>query len=49
MWAIFENLENMKWLKENGCPWGEQSFFTCGEKNLYVKKWLKENCCPWNF
>jgi len=43
------NLENMKWLKENGCSWNELTFFNAAKNgNLENMKWLKENGCPWN-
>ncbi|KAJ3317390.1 hypothetical protein HDV06_001658, partial [Boothiomyces sp. JEL0866] len=25
------NLENMRWLKENNCPWGEETFGNAAE------------------
>ena len=43
------NLENMKWLKENGCPWKKDIFANATKNgNLENMKWLKENGCPWN-
>ncbi len=43
------NLENMKWFKENGCPWDSNTFSIAAENgNLENMKWLKENECPWN-
>jgi len=43
------NLENMKWLKENGCPWNVLIFAEAAlNGNLENMKWLKENGCPWN-
>ena len=42
-------LENIKWAKENGCPWNE---YTCSkiasQGNLDVLKWARENGCPWD-
>src|SRR5271170_4027678 len=46
--ALKGNLDNMKWLKENGCPWGLWTFAKAAEfGNLENMKWLKENGCPW--
>ncbi len=43
------NLENMKWLKENECPWDEWTFsYASKHGNLENMKWLRENGCPWN-
>lgn len=43
------NLENMKWLKENGCPWDANTFASAAKNgNLDNMKWLKENGCPWD-
>ena len=43
------NLENMKWLKENGCPWNLWTFeYAALNGNLENMKWLKENGCPWD-
>ncbi len=40
------NLENMKWLKENGCPWNKWTFISAVENgNQENIKWLKENGC----
>ncbi len=39
----------MKWLKENGCPWNENTFRAAAiNGNLENMKWLKENGCPWD-
>ncbi len=43
------NLENMKWLLENGCTWDEKTFSEAAYNgNLENMKWLRENSCPWN-
>ena len=43
------NLEVMKWLRENGCPWHTNTFTTgIIYGNLDVLNWLHENDCPWN-
>jgi hypothetical protein len=37
----------MKWLKENGCPFGATTFSLAVEiGNQSVIEWLKENGCP---
>ncbi len=47
--ARFGNLKNMKWLKENNCPWDEGTFNSAAEKGVLKNmKWLKENNCPWD-
>ena len=43
------NLDNMKWLKENDCPFGDDTFKSAAEfGNLDNMNWLKENDCPWS-
>ena len=43
------NLDNMKWLKEQGCPWDESTFdYAAKNGNLENMKWLKEQGCPWD-
>jgi len=45
--ALNGNLENMIWLKENGCLWNEKTFENAASNgNLENMKWLKENGCP---
>jgi len=45
--AFNGNLDNIKWLKENKCPWNENTFtYAAGNGNLENMKWLKENGCP---
>jgi len=47
--ALNGNLENMKWLKENCCPWDEETFVNAAlNGNLENMKWLKENGCEWD-
>ena len=39
----------MKWLKENNCPWNEETFeYAAKNGNLENMKWLLENNCPWD-
>jgi hypothetical protein len=42
------HLEVLKWARENGCPWDEQ---TCSSAatggHLEVLKWARANGCPW--
>jgi len=39
----------LKWARENGCPWNEN---TCSlaaiNRHLEVLKWARENGCSWN-
>jgi hypothetical protein len=43
------NLENMKWLKEQGCPWNDYTFeYAATNGNLENMKWLKEQGCSLN-
>ena len=45
----YGNLEVIKWLKENGCPWDTRTCtFAALNGHLEVLKWLKENGCPWD-
>ena len=48
--AMNENcLVVMKWLKENGYPWGTATCRTAAEHgNLEALKWLREQGCPWD-
>ena len=47
--ALNGNIENMKWLKENGCEWDERTFANAAlNGNIENMKWLKENGCRWN-
>jgi len=39
----------MKWLKENGYPWGISTCNQAAEHgNLEALKWLREQGCPWD-
>lgn len=43
------DLENMKWLKDQGCPWDEYTFVYAVENgDLECLQWLKEQGCPWD-
>src|SRR5277367_15771 len=43
------NLDTMKWLKDNNCPWNRYTFAkAAGHGNLDNMKWLRVNYCPWN-
>jgi len=45
----YGHLDTMKWLKEQGCPWGSYTFAGAAEHgNLDNMKWLKEQDCPWD-
>ena len=43
------NLELLKWMRENGCPWDK---FTCSAAahggQLEVLQWARANRCPWD-
>ena len=42
-------LESIKWLKEQGCPWGPETFQNAAEIGILQNmKWLREKGCPWN-
>ena len=42
-------LENMKWLKNNNCPWNHYTFIKAVEHgNLENIDWLINNGCPWD-
>ena len=49
----YANLDTMKWLKENGCEFGYDTFrWIAHAGNLDTMKWLKENGCefrPYTF
>jgi hypothetical protein len=39
----------LKWARENGCPWDEQTCAHAAEGgHLEVLKWARENGCPWD-
>lgn len=41
------NLNILKWLRENGCPWDEKTWIIANEKkHLNIIEYLKENNCP---
>lgn len=43
------NLENTRWLKEQGCPWSSKVFELAAlNGNLENMKWLREEGCPWD-
>jgi len=47
--ALKRDFEMLKWLRENGCPWKEN---TCSDAaahgQLEVLKWARENGASWN-
>jgi hypothetical protein len=46
--ASHGNLENLKWLKKQGCPLCEKTFARAASHgNLENMKWLKKQDCPW--
>jgi hypothetical protein len=43
------HLEVLKWARENGCPWDENTCAWAAERDhLEVLKWAHENGCPWD-
>ena len=43
------HLEVLKWARENGCPWDEETCWKAAERgHLEVLQWARENGCPWN-
>jgi len=43
------HLEVLKWARENGCPWDEDTCAGAAEGgHLEVLKWARENGCPWD-
>ena len=36
----------MKWLKENGCPFEDDTIDWVKDGNLDIVQWLKDNGCP---
>jgi len=43
------NVEMLKWMKENGCPWDEEVTATAAVNgNVEFLKWAVENGCPYN-
>merc|ERR1719331_2788212 len=41
------NLEALKWLRSEGCPWDEGTFAAAAERgHLEVVKWLRSEGCP---
>jgi len=46
-----DDLDALKWLLENGCPWSEGTLAAAAgaqEENLDVLKWLHSAGCPWD-
>ncbi len=43
------NLDCLKWLRENGCDWNEQTCsYAAYNGHLDCLKWARENGCPWD-
>ena len=43
------HLEVLKWLRENGCPWDEETCrYAAYGGHFEVLKWARANDCPWN-
>ena len=44
------NLDVIKYLHENGCPWDEETCWRAAQAgHLDVLKYAHENACPWNW
>ena len=42
-------LEVLKWLRANGCPWDEQTCASAAQAgHLEVLQWARANGCPWD-
>ncbi len=43
------NIKILDWLRDNDCPWHEQTFLTAiNHGDLYLCMWLKRDGCPWD-
>jgi len=43
------HLEVLKWARESGCPWYEETcVHAAAHGHLEVLKWARENDCPWD-
>ena len=39
----------LKWARENGCPWNEETCeYAAKHSHLETLKWARENGCPWD-
>jgi len=50
LWAVKSGkLTVVRWLRERGCPWNEQTTWAAAQKgNLAILVWLREQGCPWD-
>ena len=47
--ALSGQLEELKLLRENDCPWDESTCFGAAfGGHLEVLRWVRANGCPWN-
>jgi len=47
--AVAGNLDLLKQLREDGCPWDEDTCSSAAEYgHLDVLQWARKNGCPWN-
>jgi hypothetical protein len=47
--ARYAHLEVLKWLKDQGCPWGPYTFSSAirsGDREVLT--WVREQGCPWD-
>jgi len=43
------NLNILKWVRENGCPWNSSTCIKAASGgHLEILKWAHENGCPWD-
>ena len=38
----------LKWARENGCPWDQDTCASRRGGHLEVLKWARANDCPWD-
>ncbi len=47
--AKYGYLDILKWLRENGCPWSEDTCVAAASMgHLHILQWARENGCPWD-
>jgi len=42
-WLIRGNLEVLKWLRENGCPWNYETWYAARSGGQDLLRWVEEN------
>ena len=47
--ALGGHLEVLKWARQNGCPWNEETCWeAAGQGHLEMLQWARANGCPWD-